>query len=112
MDEPREGRWRQELAAWPLGCALALLGLLMMVSLLGLTGILFATAGLPLWLGRGGPVAVGLAVPLLMLVGWWLARRHNPYGARVLLWGFAITLAIGVALTLLFNLIDRLSGVA
>jgi hypothetical protein len=101
----------ESLPAWPLGCALALLGLLVSVSLLGLAGILFASAGLPLWLERGGPVLLGLSVPLLMLLGWAVGRRRNPYGARALLWGFALSLAFGVALTLLFNLIDRLSGV-
>jgi hypothetical protein len=110
MAKPPENSWRADLPAWPLGCAIALLGLLLMVTLLGLSGILFASAGLPPWLERGGPVAVGLSVPLLMLVGWAVGRRRNPYGARALLWGFLLTLALGTALTLLFNLIDRLNG--
>jgi hypothetical protein len=104
------GRWREELPAWPLGCGLALLALLLMVNLLGLAGVIFAAAGLPLWLERGGPVALGLAVPLLMGVGWLLARRRNPYAARSLRWGLLLTVAFAAGLTLLFNLIDRWSG--
>ena len=96
--------------AWPLGCALAFFGLLLIVNLLGLTGILFASGGLPLWAERGGPVLVALAVPALMLGGGLYARSRNPYGARVLLWGFALTLGLGLAITIVLNLIDRLSG--
>lgn len=103
-------QWREELPAWPLGCGLALLALLLMVNLFGLAGALFATAGLPRWLELGGPIAIGLAVPLLMGLGWLLARRRNPYAARALRWGLLLTLVFAAALTLLFNLIDRMSG--
>jgi hypothetical protein len=103
-------QWREDLPAWPLGCGLAILSLLLMVNLLGLAGVLFAAAALPSWLERGGPVAVGLAVPLLMGLGWLLARRRNPYAARTLRWGLVLTLAFAAALALLFNLSDRMSG--
>jgi hypothetical protein len=103
-------QWREDLPAWPLGCGLALLGLLLTVNLVGLAGVIFAAAGLPRWLERGGPVAFGLAVPLLMGLGWLLARRRNPYAARALRWGLLLTVAFAAALTLLFNLIDRMSG--
>lgn len=96
--------------AWPLGCAVALLGLMLGFNLVGLAGILFAAAALPPWLARAGPIAAGLAVPLLLLAGALLARRRNPYAARVLLWGFAFTLVAASALTALFDTIDRLSG--
>lgn len=100
----------RELPAWPLGCALSCFGLMLIVNLLGLTGILFATSGLPLWAERGGPVLVALMVPLLMLGGGLYARRRNPYGSRALLWGFGLTLALGAAITVVLNIIDRLSG--
>lgn len=100
----------QNLPAWPLGCGIALLGLLLGVSLLGLGGILFATAALPPGIARAGPVLLCLAVPALTLVGWGAARRRNPYAARALLWACGIMLAVSAALTLLFNLIDRLNG--
>lgn len=98
-------------AAWPLGCAVAFFGLLLIFNLLGLGGVVFAAGGLPPWLQRAGPAALGLAVPALMLLGAALARRRNPYGARVLIWGFAITVVSCGAITLLLNLVDRLSGV-
>jgi hypothetical protein len=105
-----DSRRREDLPAWPLGCGLALLALLLMVNMLGLAGILFASAGLPGWLERGGAAALGLAVPLLMGLGWLLARRRNPYAARALRWGLVLTVAFAAGLTLLFNLIDRISG--
>jgi hypothetical protein len=104
------GRRRDELPAWPLGCGLALLALLLMVNLLGLAGILFVSAGLPSWMEQGGAAAIALAVPLMMGVGWLLARGRNPYAARTLRWGLVLTVAFAAGLTLLFNLIDRASG--
>jgi hypothetical protein len=99
---------RRATPAWPLGCLLAGLGLFLAVNLLGMAGILFAAARLPLWLEIGGPIAVALIVPALLLGGGLYVRRRNPYAARALLWGFALFLALGGALTLIFNLIDWL----
>jgi uncharacterized protein (TIGR03382 family) len=101
---------RDELPAWPLGCGLALLALLLMVNLLGLAGIFMAGAGLPRWIEQGGAAAIALTVPLLMGLGWLLARRRNPYAARTLRWGLTLTGAFAIGLTILFNLIDRMSG--
>jgi hypothetical protein len=97
---------RRDTPAWPLGCLLAGLGLFLAVNMLGLAGILFAAARLPLWLEIGGPIAVALIVPALLLGGGLYARKRNPYAARALLWGFALILALGATLTLIFNLID------
>lgn len=103
-DDPRS------TPAWPLGCAVAFLGLLLIVNLLGLSGILFATAGLPLWAERGGPIVLALLVPALMLAGGLLVRRRNAYGARVLLWACALTVVSCGAISVALNIIDRLSG--
>lgn len=97
--------------AWPLGCGVAFLGQLLIFNLLGLGGVVFAAGGLPIWVQRGGPFVLALAVPALMLWGGLYVRGRNPYASRTLLWACAITVATGVGLTLLFNLIDRLSGV-
>ncbi len=109
MSRP-ESRRDDELPAWPLGCGLALLALLLMVNLLGLAGIFVASAGAPRWFEQTAAAAIALVVPLLMGLGWLLARRRNPYAARTLRWGLVLTVAFAVGLTLLFNLIDRLSG--
>lgn len=95
--------------AWPLGCAAAFFGLLLIFNMLGLGGIVFAAGGLPLWAQRGGPFALALAVPALMLGGGLLARRRNPYGARVLLWACAITVASCALITLALNVVDWLT---
>ncbi len=97
--------------AWPLGCALTFLALLLIFNLLGLGGVVFAAGGLPPWVQRGGPFALAMVVPTLMLVGWLFARRRNPYGARVLIWACALTVVSCTLITLLLNIIDRLSGV-
>jgi uncharacterized membrane protein len=96
--------------AWPLGCLTALLGLFLSVNIVGLLGILFATAGLPPWLARAGPLIAGLTVPVLMVIGWAAARRRNPYAARVMLWGIAFTLVALAVATATFDWIDRLNG--
>jgi hypothetical protein len=108
MSEPP--RRRDDTPAWPLGCAAALLGLVLSFNIAGVVGILFAALTLPGWLGRAVPLLGWILVPLLMLVGWALARRRNPYGARVLLWGFALSLVFLSALTALFDFVNRLSG--
>lgn len=97
------------LPAWPLGCVVAVLSLLLMVNLVGLLGILAAAAGGPPWLVIGVPLAAGLTVLLAQLGGWALLRRRNPYAARVLLWGFGLTLALGAAITVALNLVDYLT---
>lgn len=97
---------RRNTPAWPLGCLLAGLGLFLAINLLGLAGILFAAARLPLWLEIGGPIIVALIVPALLLGGGLYARKRNPYAARALLWGFALILTLGGLLTLILNLID------
>lgn len=96
--------------AWPLGCATAVLGIFLSVNIVGLMGILFAAASLPPWLERAGPLLAGLAVPLLLLVGWAAARQRNPYAARVMLWGIAFTLVALSVATATFDWIDRLNG--
>jgi hypothetical protein len=97
--------------AWPLGCAVTILALLLIFNLLGLGGVVFAAGGLPPWLQRAGPFALALSVPGLMLLGWFFARRRNPYGARVLIWACGLTVVSCTLITLILNLIDRLSGV-
>lgn len=97
--------------AWPLGCVLAGLALVLLVNLMAGVGLLLAAAGVPRWLEVASIVAIAAALPLAMLAGGRAARRRNPYGARVLLWGALLTLALGAALTLIFNLVDRLNGV-
>lgn len=107
MDQPEPtGQRSRLLPAWPLGCALALLSLLLMVNLAGLLGMLAAAGGGPAWLVIGVPLAVSLAVPFAQLIGWALVRRRNRYAARVLLWGFGLTLALGAAITVALNLVD------
>lgn len=101
---------REAAPAWPLGCGAALLGLLLSFNLAGLVGAILAAIAMPPWLAGVAPLFGWLIVPLLMLAGWALARSRNPYGARVLLWGFAHSLALLAALAALFNLVDRLSG--
>jgi hypothetical protein len=96
--------------AWPLGCATAFFGLLLIVNLLGLGGIVFAASGLPLWAQRGGPVLMAVMVPTLMLVGGLLARRRNAYGSRVLLWACGLTMVSCGLITLVLNFIDRQVG--
>ncbi len=95
--------------AWPLGCAAAFFGLLLIVNMLGLGGIVFAARGLPPWAQWGGPFALALLVPALMLGGGLLARRRNPYGSRVLLWACAMTVVSCALITLVLNLIDWLT---
>lgn len=110
MTRERSGPRREDPPAWPLGCGVALLGMLLSFTISGLFGILFAAPGLPAWLARLGPLLASLFVPTLMVVGWAFARRHNPYAARALLWGVAFTLVALVALTALFDYVDRLNG--
>jgi hypothetical protein len=86
-----------------------MLGLLLSFTIAGLARIFFV-AVLPPGLERAIPLLGWLPVPLLMLVGWALGRRRNPYGARVLLWGFALTLASLAAMTALFDFVDSLNG--
>lgn len=105
---PQGGYDPRKTPAWPLGCAVAFFGLGLVVNVLGLGGIIFASAGLPPLIERGGTFALALCVPALMLVGWLFARRRNPYGARVILWGLGLTLALGALITLVFNLVDRI----
>ncbi|HMQ33324.1 MAG TPA: hypothetical protein PKD53_21510 [Chloroflexaceae bacterium] len=97
--------------AWPLGCAVAFFGLLLIFNLLWLGGGAFAAGGLPVWLQRAGPALMALTVPALMLAGGLYARRRNAYGSRVLIWGFALTVLSCALITILLNVIDRLSGV-
>jgi hypothetical protein len=96
--------------SWPLGCFVALLGLFLTLNVVGLGGILFAAAGLPPWLERAGPLASGLLIPLLMVMGWLAARRRNPYAARAMLWSIAFTLVAFSLLTAFFDWFDRLNG--
>ncbi|MFV9503516.1 MAG: hypothetical protein AB4911_03030 [Oscillochloridaceae bacterium umkhey_bin13] len=85
---------------------MALLGLVLACNLLGLGAILVARAGLPRWIEIAGPTAVALLVPGAMLGAGLIVRHRNPYAARALLWGFLLTVVLGLALTLLFNLLD------
>jgi len=96
-------------AAWPLGCAVAGLSLLVMVNAFGLFGILAAAGGTPRWLQLGAPLFFSLLAPLAQIVGWWFARRRNPYAARVLLWSFALTLAFAAIITAVLNVIDSVT---
>lgn len=100
---------RDDPPAWPLGCATALLGLLLSFPIAALLGSVIVSLNLPQWLARAAPLFGWLVIPLLMLAGWPFARRRNPYGARVLLWGFALSLALLAALTALFDLVNRLT---
>lgn len=109
MSKPPHQR-PDDAPAWPLGCAVALLAILLSFNLAGILGILFAVGGLPPWVERAAPLLGWLPVPLLMLAGWALGRRRNPYGARVLLWGFAFTLVFLSAMTAFFDFVDRLNG--
>jgi ABC-type transport system involved in cytochrome bd biosynthesis fused ATPase/permease subunit len=102
-------RHRHDTPAWPLGCAAAVLGLLLSFNIAGLIGYIVSRTALPPWLMPAGPLLGWLLVPLLMLAGWAVARRRNPYGARVLLWGFALSLLLLAALTALFDLLNRLA---
>lgn len=95
--------------AWPLGCAVAGLSLLVMVNAFGLFGILAAAGGAPRWLTLGAPSFFSLLAPLAQIIGWWFARRRNPYAARVLLWSLALTLAFGAIITVVLNVIDALT---
>lgn len=96
-------------AAWPLGCVVAGLSLLVMVNAFGLFGILAAAGGAPRWLELGAPLFFALLPLLAQIVGWWFARRRNRYAARVLLWSFALTLAFGAIITIVLNVIDMLT---
>lgn len=96
-------------AAWPLGCAVAGLSLLVMVNAFVLFGSLAAVGGAPFWLQLGGPLFFSLLAPLAQIVGWWFARRRNPYAARVLLWSFGLTLAFGAIITAVLNVIDTMT---
>ncbi|MCX7789027.1 MAG: ZIP family metal transporter [Chloroflexaceae bacterium] len=96
-------------AAWPVGCVVAGLSLLVMVNAFGLFGILAAAGNGPRWLQVGAPLFFSLLAPLAQIIGWWFARRRNPYAARVLLWGFGLTLAFGAIITVVLNVIDVLT---
>lgn len=95
--------------AWPLGCATAFFGVLLIVNLLGLGGIVFAAGGLPPWVERGGPILLALLVPALMLGGGLALRRRNAYSARVLLWACLLTVASCGVITIVLNVIDWLT---
>ncbi|MCS6880519.1 MAG: hypothetical protein RMK84_13825 [Oscillochloridaceae bacterium] len=99
----------QTYAAWPLGCVVAGLSLLVMVNAFGLFGIMAAAGGAPRWLELGAPLCFGLLPLLAQIVGWWFARRRNRYAARVLLWSVALTLAFGAIVTVVLNVIDILT---
>lgn len=100
-----------QLPAWPLGCALTLLNLLMMIGLSMGLGIILANGPAPGWLAVGLPVAAALLVPAAELaIGSWLRRGRNPYAGQVLLWGVAITLLALSALTAILGALDRASG--
>lgn len=101
---------RDEYPSWPLGCGVAFLGLFLSFPIAWLLAPLIAAVDVAPWLARVGPLLAWLAVPLLMLAGWWPLRRQNPYAARVLLWGFAFSLALLAVGTALFDFVDRLSG--
>lgn len=96
--------------AWPLGCGVALLGFCLGFPIAWLVGGIIAALELAPWLERAGPLIGWLAVPLLLLGGFGLLRRANPYAARILLWGVAFSLLALTVSTALFDLIDRLSG--
>jgi hypothetical protein len=93
------------------GCVVSFLGAILAFNAMGFVGILLAGAGVPFWAEQAGVITIGVAPALLMLAGWALARRRNPYGARVLLWGFALTLVALSVLTAVFNFVDRLNGI-
>jgi hypothetical protein len=102
---------QQQVPAWPLGCVLALLNLLLMLGLSSGLGILFVGGPFPPWLSVGVPVGIALLVPVAELtIGVWLRRGHNPYAGQAMLWGVAITLVALSLLTIIFDAIDRASG--
>lgn len=99
---------RRDALAWPVGCGLALLSLMLMFNLVGLAGVL--AAALPPALAVAVPLVATALVPLGLIAGAVLARRRNPYAARVLLWCLAISVAL-VGLAYLYTAwLDRVSG--
>lgn len=104
------GPQRDATPAWPLGCGLAVLSLLLMFNLLGLAGVLAAGAGLPPWLAVAIPLGAVAPVPLAELAGAIWLRRRNPYAARVLAWCLALSAAL-IGLAYLYTAwLDRASG--
>ena len=99
---------RYDTPAWPVGCGLALLSLLLMFNLVGLSGVL--AAALPPALAVAVPLVATAIVPLALIAGAAWARRHNPYAARVLLWGLGISLALIGVFYLYTAWLDRVSG--
>lgn len=99
-------RSQQNLPAWPLGCALAGLNLLLMINTFGILSIQLTMAGFPGWLTVGLPVTAMLAVPLIEAVAGRLLHRRNPYAGRTLVAGALFTVGLGIALTIIFNLLD------
>jgi len=101
---------RDRLPAWPLGCVLALLNLMLLFSLSGLVGVLAAGAGLPPALAVGVTLAFLVPAPLAELFGALWLRRRNPYAASALAWGLALTAALIGLFALYTSWLDRASG--
>jgi hypothetical protein len=106
MSRPRRADGHGPLA-WPLGCALALLNLLLMLGLSSGLGILLAGGPLPPWLAVGAALLVPAAE---LIIGSWLRRGRNLYAGQAMLWGVAITLVALSLLTVVLSQIDRASG--
>jgi hypothetical protein len=104
------GRPPDTTPAWPVGCGLAVLSLLLMFNLLGLAGVLAASAGLPPWLALAVPLGAVGCVPLAEIAGALWLRRRNPYAARALAWSLAIGAALLALAYLYTSWLDRASG--
>lgn len=101
---------REQLPAWPLGCGLAVLNLLLIFNLFGLLAVLGAGVGLPPWLALAVPLAAVALAPLAELGGAIWLRRRNPYAARTLAWGLGLTAAAIGAFYFFTAWLDRASG--
>lgn len=101
----------QKLPAWPLGCGLALLSLLLMVNVFAMVGVLTLAAGIVAGPGMALSLLAIALIPLAQLAGALWLRRRNPYAARTLAWGFALTLLFAGLLYLTTVILDRASGI-
>lgn len=108
--KPPSALGSKQLAAWPLGCALAVFNLLLLFTLVGMLGVIAASARLPPWLALTMPLIGVAPVPLAELFGSFWLRRRNPYAARTLAWGLALTVIFTGLLFIITETINRASG--